>query len=272
MSESFNIEIEYGLRSEPRYGYGKPPHAKLYEIINRNRVIYEKTLKDLFPLVPEFRTIPLDPDPTTETGPFWRNGFLPGLDAVSLYSFLCRNRPRLYIEIGSGNSTKFAAHAIRKHRLPTTIVSIDPSPRAEIDGLADFAVRKPFEEIDVGIMDELRAGDILFMDGSHRCFMNSDATVFFLDVLPRLSPGVIVQIHDICLPDDYYPGWADRYYSEQYLLACYLLAGASRFEVISPNHFIWNDEKLRNIVQNIWNEVGIEGIEPHGGSFWIRMK
>ncbi len=32
-------------------------------------------------------------------------------------------------------------------------------------------------------------------------------------------------VHDIFLPDDYPPEWADRYYSEQYLLAAWLLGG-----------------------------------------------
>ena len=40
---------------------------------------------------------------------------------------------RQMLEIGSGNSTKFARRAIRDHRLCTRITSIDPHPRAEID-------------------------------------------------------------------------------------------------------------------------------------------
>lgn len=42
--------------------------------------------------------------------------------------------------------------------------------------------------------------------------------------LSQLPLGVLVGIHDIDLPWDYRPGWAIRYYNEQYLLAVHLLA------------------------------------------------
>ena len=54
--------------------------------------------------------------------------------------------------------------------------------------------------------------------------MNSDATTIFLDTIPRLRSGVLVEIHDVTLPYDYPTEWIDRYYSEQYLLAAYILA------------------------------------------------
>jgi len=85
---------------------------------------------------------------------------------------------------------------------------------------------------------------MLFIDGSHHCFMNSDATVIFLEILPRLKSNVIVQIHDIFLPYDYPPGWENRYYSEQYLLAAYLLAGTKIFNIILPMQYISKDEEL----------------------------
>ena len=63
------------------------------------------------------------------------NGWLPGLDSAALYAFLARTDPALYLEVGSGNSTKFARRAITDHGLRTRLVSIDPQPRAEIDAL-----------------------------------------------------------------------------------------------------------------------------------------
>jgi hypothetical protein len=122
------------------------------------------------------------------------------------------------------HSTKFARRAIRDHGLPTRIVSIDPDPRDEIDALCDTAIRESLEQIDLNVVDELERGDIVFIDGSHHCFMNSDVTVFFLDILPRLKPGTLVQFHDLMLPYDYPLEWIERYYSEQYLLAAYLQA------------------------------------------------
>ena len=53
----------------------------------------------------------------------------------------------------------------------------------------------------------------------------SDATVFFTEILPKLSGGTMVGLHDIFLPHDYPADWLGRYYSEQYLLASWLLGG-----------------------------------------------
>jgi hypothetical protein len=73
--------------------------------------------------------------------PSWVNGWLPGLDGAAIYSFLRERRPSLYLEIGSGNSTLFAARARRDGDLPTAIVSIDPQPREDIDGMCDEIYR-----------------------------------------------------------------------------------------------------------------------------------
>jgi hypothetical protein len=94
---------------------------------------------------------------------------------------------------------------------------------AEIDRLCDSVIRRPLEELDLSIFDDLEPGDFLFIDSSHRTFSNSDVTVVFMDVLPRLRTGVIVHFHDIFWPYDYLPEWANQYYSEQYLLHSYLL-------------------------------------------------
>ena len=89
----------------------------------------------------------------------------------------------------------------------------------EVDGLCDEVIRAPLEECDLAVFSRVRPGDVVFFDGSHRAFTNSDVTTFFLDVLPELPAGVLVHLHDICLPDDYPPYLDDSFYSEQYLLA-----------------------------------------------------
>ena len=68
--------------------------------------------------------------------------------------------------------------------------------------------------------------------------MNTDATVFFLDVLPRLPEGVLVGIDDVFLPWDYPPTWTERVYGEQYLLAALLLGGAAGWTVRFPGWWV----------------------------------
>jgi hypothetical protein len=214
------VILDYPVNPRPRYGYGKPPHSKLAEIINANRAAYA--------------------DP-----------------------------PRL-IEIGSGNSTKFARRAIADHGLRTRIESIDPAPRAEIDAICDRVIRSPLEELDPSFFAAVEPSDVVFFDGSHRALTNSDCVAFFLDVLPYLPPGVLVHLHDIFLPLDYPPDWSNRFYSEQYLLAAYLLGGHGGCEIVLPVSFIGSDPQLYAITP-LWEELKSHGV-PWGASFWMRTR
>lgn len=266
------IFLDYPVNPEPRYGYGKPSHPELTEILNRNTQVYQDYLgsflqyKDFLVKIAKIQTS------NESIEPAWVNGWLPGLDLVALYGFLALQNPQRYFEIGSGNSTKFAYRAIQNHQLRTKITSIDPHPRAEIDIICDRVIRQPVEAVDVTLFQELEAGDILFVDHSHRSFTNSDATVVFLEVLPRLKPGVLVEFHDIFLPFDYPPEWKQRFYNEQYLLACYLLAEGKRFDVILPNLFVTRHNELSKILSPLWQAPEMNGVETHGGSFWIRIR
>jgi hypothetical protein len=266
-----SIKLDYPVHPRPRWGHGRPSHAGIRAVLDRDRDRYRGHLEAIVELREALTAIPTTAaeDPAV---PHWINGFLPGLDAAALYAFLTRTDPALYLEVGSGNSTKFARRAIKDQGLRTRLVSIDPEPRAEVDALCDEVVRAPAEDVDLSVFDELGEGDLLFIDNSHRCLQNSDATVMFLEVLPRLKPGVLVEIHDVTLPDDYPPDWVDRFYSEQYLLAAWLLAGGDRFDVELPNHYVSHDDELASVLHPLWDGPTFEGVERHGGSFWLRTR
>lgn len=266
--------LEYKVDMKPRYGYGKPPHAGLYQIINKGRETYAQYLQTMLKYRDVFYAIKTADKETSENEPAWNNGFLPGLDIVTLYTFIAEFKPANYIEIGSGNSTRVARKCIRDQQLSTKITSIDPFPRANIDHLADKVIRLPLENMDNynAILNVLEPGDILFIDNSHRCLPNSDATVCFLELLPALKPGVIVHIHDIYLPYDYPQDMCDRFYSEQYVLAAFLLANPQRYEVLMPGIFVSEDKELSALVNPLWQSANTSNVERHGGSFWFRIK
>jgi hypothetical protein len=111
----------------------------------------------------------------------------------------------------------------------------------------------------------------VFFDGSHRAFMNSDATVFFLEILPALPAGVIVGIHDILLPWDYPPEWAPRYYSEQYLLAAALLARDPRLRTLLPCHHVATTADLAGRLAPLWDDARLRGTDPRGFAFWLEV-
>jgi hypothetical protein len=151
--------------------------------------------------------------------------------------------------------------------LNTKIVSIDPSPRVEIDRLCDRVIRRRFEDCALSELPKLEPGDVLFVDNSHRAFQNSDVTVFFLELLPSLPAGVTVGLHDIYLPSDYPPEWSRRYYSEQYLLAAWLLANPESPEILWPVYYSCTVEITKAAIQKAQAEID-SGI--HGSSFWFK--
>lgn len=266
-----NLFLEYKVNFKPRYGHGKPPHTELYSIINSNRNEYKNILQKSLELKDYIWQIKDLKDETNKINPTWNNGFLPGLDVIGIYTMLSEFKPKKYIEIGSGNSTKVAFKAKKDQNLTTEIISIDPYPRAEIDELADKIIRKPFEDIDYNILDELNENDILFVDNSHRILPNSDSMVFYMEILPKLKKGVIVHIHDIYLPYDYPQFMCDRFYSEQYGIAMFLLANSLKYKPILPNYFISEDKELSEIISPIWKNNNIKNTEKHGGSFWLKI-
>jgi len=232
---------------------------------------YRELLLDFAAHIGELQRIPVE-GAADGAEPSWINNYFPGLDSVALYGLLARLRPRLYMEVGSGNSTKFVRRAIRDQDLSTRVVSIDPHPRAEVDVLCDEVIRQPLEDVDPAVVDQLRSGDVLFIDGSHRVFMNSDVVAAFLDFMPRLQPGVHVHIHDIWIPSDYPPDWSSRFYSEQYLLAAQLVAGTTAYEVEFPAWFVTNDPELSLILEPLWAQPHMRRVERHGCSFWLVTK
>jgi hypothetical protein len=260
------VVSEYELRPLARYGWGRPPHNGLLEMFRSREAESQAMIEALGRSTTDLFSIPGGRDPSG--GLTWDNDWWGGLDAMVLYTSLRDRKPRHYVEIGSGYSTRFARRAISDHELGTRITSIDPQPRADIDDLCDQVLRCSLEASDLSVFSTLGAGDVLVMDGSHMALMNSDAVVFFLDVLPNLAPGVLVAIDDVFLPWDYPPEWVDRWYGEQYLLASMLLYGADDWRIRFPAWFLTQDSEEKQQFGSLW-----EYIRPSRGefamSFWM---
>ncbi len=265
------LHLEYPVRFRPRYGHGRPPHGELYAIIDKHRAAYVALLEEALGFREMLVRLPDATRATDDALPAWNNGFLPGLDIVMLYAMIASGKARRYVEIGSGNSTKVAHYAKSNHALDCRIISIDPAPRAGIDALADEVLRIPFEDNDLAWVKSLHPGDIVFVDNSHRVFPNSDAMAFFMDVLPALPPGVLVQVHDVYLPYDYPQDMCDRFYSEQYMLAAFLLANPDKYVPVMPNYFVSQDAQLSRMLEPLWADPHMPVVERHGGSFWFTI-
>ncbi|HVV52583.1 MAG TPA: hypothetical protein VHO06_23145, partial [Polyangia bacterium] len=135
------ILVSYPGQLTPRWSDQPTGHAGLSQIIEGNRREYERIVETFAAYRDDVERIP----ETAEHGapePSWINSFCTGIDAFALYGMIASQAPKRYFEVGSGNSTKLVRRAIRDRALATTILSIDPSPQAEIDALCDVVVRQ----------------------------------------------------------------------------------------------------------------------------------
>lgn len=264
------FEFDYSYSPRKR-NWDQLPRGNLYrDILEAGEAAYSNWISAAERYVESFRYIDCDGSPDA-TAPFWSNGWFAPLDAICLYTLLAENNPKYYFEVGSGNSTKFARQAVRDHSLQTRIISIDPHPRAVIDDICDEIIRSPLEHCDLGCFNELRAGDLLFIDNSHRSFQGSDVTVFFTEVLPTLHSGVMWGVHDIFLPRDYPESWAPRMYNEQYLLMTYLLGGARGDTVELPvAHLAEQTQLLDQFCKSLLPDPPWREVPLIGGAFWMR--
>ncbi len=51
------VFLEYKVKTEPRYGHGKPPHKLLNDIIDKNRNAYKELMKQFLPYSSVFQSI-----------------------------------------------------------------------------------------------------------------------------------------------------------------------------------------------------------------------
>jgi hypothetical protein len=227
----------------------------------------------------EYEQIPIEP--TGEEGGFHLNNRLfAGADALVAYCMIRQFQPRLIIEIGSGFSSLLLAQAAARNG-SSNLTCIEPFPRELVrkgfPGLQSL-IEKKVQDIELEFFSQLESRDLLFIDSSHTVKIGEDVNYLFLQVLPRLKPGVIVHIHDIFLPFEYRRDWVldeFRFWTEQYLLQG-LLTFNSQFEVLMANSYLAHGyledlktafpslEKLKTTLPN--------SVRWGGGSFWMRRK
>ncbi len=136
-----------------------------------------------------------------------RAGFGPGypqFDARTLYYMLREHRPARYLEVGSGLSTYYATLAGTRNAAdgaPLQVTCIEPYPFDALKTLPNFDLVQSFvQDVPVSRFEALEAGDVLMIDSSHAFKIDSDVAYLFLEVLPRIKPGVLVHIHDVHFP------------------------------------------------------------------------
>ena len=206
-------------------------------------------------------------------GYYLGNAAFEAVDAEMLFGLIRLLKPRRVYEIGSGFSTLLAADALRRNRADghsCRFIAIEPYPSAELEAELPRDVelwRVPVQEVPLDEFESLCQGDILFVDSSHVCKIGSDVQFEFLEVLPRIRPGVVVHIHDIFMPVEYPKQWVldwHRFWNEQYLLQTFLSFNAA-FEVLWAGQ--WMHINHPDLLMKAFPSYRA-GVSP--GSFWFR--
>ena len=194
------------------------------------------------------------------------NSFFNSFDAAVYYSLIRHLKPQRIIEIGGGYSTQLAGKALTANG-DGKLICIEPFPE-RLNGVGPSVelIQKRVEEIDVDFFSCLEANDILFIDSSHTVKFGSDVCYEFLELLPRLAPGVWVHVHDIFFPHDYPAEWLIERrlaLNEQYLLEAFLSFN-QEFRVALANYWVCLD----------YSEIAsrLSTATARASSFWMCRK
>jgi hypothetical protein len=218
-------------------------------------------------LAEQFQPILSQPPP----GPRYtaRNRMFGSADCAVYRAMLHRLRPRQIIEVGSGNSTAVALDEAEAGGIPDVeITCIDPFPGVLQQMLRDGDARRvsivaqPAQGVPVDQYRRLAADDVLFIDSSHVVKAGSDVGWLMLHVMPTLSPGVVVHLHDVFWPFEYPVAWLQQHrdWNESYLLHAFLIGNES-WEILFFSSWLWQCHPDR-----IPREIAAE--QP--GSIWLR--
>ena len=127
------------------------------------------------------------------------------------------------------------------------------------------------------LFDELEAGDVLFIDSSHSVKTGSDVVRIYLELLPRLRPGVLVHIHDVFLPYAYPRDTLNTYFGwQETALLTALLTGNRKLWICACLSGLHYDRRmeLRNILSDYTPQDDLDGLQAgtHGhfpSSLWL---
>lgn len=177
-------------------------------------------------------------------------------DAEYWYQLIRLIKPRRIFEVGGGYSTLMAIRAIRKNRQENPDynckhVCIEPYERPWLEATGVPVIRQKAEDLGAGFFSELQENDVLFIDSSHVIRPQGDVVFECLELLPILSKGVIVHVHDIYSPRNYLEeSLANNvlFWNEQYLLEAFLSQNIS-WKIIGALNYLHHTyyEKLKSV-------------------------
>jgi len=224
-----------------------------------------KLLEQLGPFIREFNP---PKEPTESSLYYYPNEQFGIADAGLLHAQVRLHKPKRIIEIGSGYSSAVMLDTVRNCRLATRLTFIEPYPerlkRLVSQSTMDecMVIESKLQETPPELFSTLEPGDFLFIDSSHVLKAGSDLEFLYFSILPRLSPGVIIHIHDIFSDWEYPSSWLGqgRSWNELYAVRA-ILQFSDRFEVLIHLGYVSSQSMAGSLAQ-----------DPLScGSLWLRF-
>jgi hypothetical protein len=170
--------------------------------------------------------------------------------AAVLHSVIRKYRPSKLVEIGSGMSSIVISDAVLKNQREfgkkCEYTVIDPYvsdliTSGMLKGVTDHIANR-VELVGMEPFERLGKNDILFIDSSHQAKIGSDVNFEYLELIPQLNPGLLVHIHDVCLPWEYPREYAlnesfRQFWTEQYVLQAFL-AFNNEFDILLAGNYM----------------------------------
>lgn len=176
------------------------------------------------------------------------NEFYGLADAAIYQAFLRHAKPKKVIEIGSGFSTAKLLDTADTFLPELQVLCVEPYPVRLLQLLRSNdtieILRQPVQDVPLSIFTALEAGDVLFIDSTHVAKAGSDVVWLFLRILPLLSRGVYVHIHDVHWPFEYPEDWLreGRNWNEAYMLNAFLCHN-SEWEIELFSSWMWHKHR-----------------------------
>jgi predicted O-methyltransferase YrrM len=196
------------------------------------------------------------------------NPVYPAADAALHHAMLRHFRPRRVLEVGSGYSTAMLFDTADQHGLEVEVTCIEPYPERLLALLRPDdeveLIRAAVQDVPLETYASLGPGDLLFIDSTHVVKAGSDVHWLFLQVLPRLAPGVLVQVHDIFWPFEYPEEWLreGRDWNEDYFLHAFLCHNET-WELVLFGSWLWRQHL----------ELVPEALrDPSAAGLWMRRR
>ncbi len=212
------------------------------------------------------------PEHKTEGFRFWfENPAYSYSDAIFLYCFIRHLQPKHIIEVGAGHSSSLMLDVNSSYFAgKTSLTFIEPYPdllmsliRPE-DSAGITIIPERLQDVDLNIFSQLTSGDILFIDSSHVAKVGSDVNKLFFEILPDLSKGVHVHLHDVFYNFEYPKEWIfeGRAWNEIYILRAFLQYNqALKIEFCNTFLEVYHEQTVRQHFPLCFKNPG--------GSIWL---